>query len=78
MNFPLAGNEYVVIGFLKMWRMIIGFIMILFVLLVAITYKKAPGDPRTYANMLGGVLAIVGIPGAILFFAGWRSKINKE
>ncbi len=57
-----------------MWRMIVGFIMILFVLLVAITYKQAPGDTRTYTNMLGGVLAIVGIPGAILFFAGWRSR----
>lgn len=54
--------------------MIIGFTMMLFVVLVAITYKQAPGDIRTYANMLGGVLAIVGIPEAILFFTGWRSR----
>lgn len=60
-----------------MLRMIIGGIMLLFVLFVAITYEQPQGDPRTYTYMLGGVSAIIGLPGAVLFFAGWRSKNNK-
>ena len=56
-----------------MWRMILGSIMILFVFLVALTYEQSPGDTKTYANMLGGVIAIIGVPGAVIFFAGWRA-----
>ena len=60
-----------------MWRMILGSIMILFVLLGALTYEQQPGDTRTYANMLGGLIAIIGLPGAVLFFAGLRA-INRN
>lgn len=60
-----------------MWRMITGSIMILFVLLSALTYEQQPGDPRTYSNMLSGLTAIIGLPGAVLFFAGWRA-INRN
>ena len=56
-----------------MYRMILGVLMILFVLLAAISYEQPPDDPRTYANMLGGVIAIIGVPGAVIFFAGWRA-----
>ena len=56
-----------------MYRMILGGLMILFVILVAISYEQQPGDTRTYASMLGGVIAIIGVPGAALLFAGWHA-----
>ena len=61
-----------------MYRMILGGMMMLFVLLVAITYEQQPGDPKTYANMLGGVIALIGVPGAALFIAGWRANNIKK
>jgi len=57
-----------------MIRMVIGFVMIIFVALVAITYEQQLGDPRTYANMLGGVVALIGIPGVVLVYIGWKAR----
>jgi hypothetical protein len=57
-----------------MIRMVIGFVMIIFVALVAITYEQQLGDPRTYANMLGGAVALIGIPGVVLIYIGWKAR----
>lgn len=61
-----------------MWRMILGSVMMLFVIVGAITYEQQSGDTRTYASMVGGAFAIIGLPGALLFFAGWRAQNHKE
>lgn len=57
-----------------MIRMVIGFVMIIFVALVAITYDQQLGDPRNYANMLGGAVALIGIPGVVLIYIGWKAR----
>ncbi|MEH6561914.1 MAG: hypothetical protein V7713_10820 [Marinobacter sp.] len=57
-----------------MIRMVIGFVMIIFVVLVAITYEQSSGDSRTYANMLGGIVALIGIPGLVLVYVGWKAR----
>lgn len=56
-----------------MIRMVVGFAMIIFVALVAIIYEQQPDDPRTYAHMIGGALALIGIPGVVLFYIGWKA-----
>lgn len=57
-----------------MIRMVIGFVMIIFVALVAITYDQQLGDPRNYENMLGGAVALIGIPGVVLIYIGWKAR----